>query len=588
MKKTALLSIAALTLAASASAQLPKALYVKSGDTYSKYNFGVAGNMNFKDNGTKLQIPGYGETIDLTKTDWISFDAPINETGLTPSQQKQKMIDIGEEVNKRINLNDNAELIKMADRYLNNVCIQYPEEWEDLYWEDDEEDDDYRRSCVMASRLRSMVKAMASIAKGNVGAARVLKKDGVYIYRMDDFNGIYRIYDEDTDAISWDKEDHHHLYWKKIADADNLELRFSATDGGTYYVVLDHSGSFIDWEEKDAIARIPASITLTLKKDEKELAKAEISLRPDTSARTFDLDLDFTANTIAVNNTLHLDNSKMTDEVTVDIKGERVITATSDVVGWNLTDYDSIKEDIESMEGDEYYDEENGHWYWVDGDEGALLRHLRNATAKVDVLGMLQVQGRTAKLDTWYDNLAEKDDDDDYYWDPFDDDGYDADKNCFYRYYGDKDFIASQADFLSRYSDLYFTYDGKPGMQGFITYGVHEDLDEWEQSGRYIYVKMDGEPQDNYGDYGYYTDPEGNTHWCYYFDWLDVWAYEKYEEFDIPATVFEYDYELMPYLTFPDGTSYEFDENEFFNEKSFSLLIDDYDVIVDTYESIVK
>ena len=44
-------------------------------------------------------------------------------------------------------------------------------------------------------------------------------------------------------------------------------------------------------------------------------------------------------------------------------------------------------------------------------------------------------------------------------------------------------------------------------------------------------------------------------------------------------------YEYSPSLVFPDLTSFTFED--FFDEESFKVTIDDYNSIVDTYESIV-
>lgn len=580
MKKIFTLAVAIATIC-SASAELPKAFYVKSGDTYSKYNFGVAGSMKFQDNGNKLQVTGYDELIDLSKVDWISFNAPT-DMGLTPSEQKQKMIEIGEEVNKRINLNDYAEILRMADRYLNHCCMSYPEEWEDLYDDDDDVSLPSNRQCLAAGISHAM-QSVRRIAKGDMAASRALKKDGLFIYRLADLNGIYRVQDEDNDAISWNKNDYPDLYWKKIADADHFELRFSAVDGGTYYMIVNHSSEYVEWEEKDGIVQIPATIEIVWKKNEQTLSKAEIKLTPNQTARTLDMTLAYTAGELKVNNKMHVTNYKIADTVTVDLKGERLVTSNATINGNNLTDYDSVKDDFEAMDGK--YDDDG----WTDGDDGeALLRHFRNATADADILGKLQLHGKIAKIDTWYKKLNDGDEDQaDSQYDPFKD-NYDPDKNSITYCHDDKDEILRQADFLGRYSDLYFTYDGKPEMQGYLTYGCEEDSYEYETDGYYKQVRLDSKPsQLGDADSGMVTI-NGKEEYVYFNEYYNCWTYETYVHLEIPATVFNIYYDLMPYLTFPDGTSYLFDENEFFNEKSFGLLIDDYNVIIDTYESIVK
>lgn len=86
MKKTFLTILAAMSVIGVSA--LPKAVYVKQGDTYTKYNFGVAGDLRFSNVGKTLTITGYSETIDLDKIDYITFTAPVQQS-LTPSEHKK-------------------------------------------------------------------------------------------------------------------------------------------------------------------------------------------------------------------------------------------------------------------------------------------------------------------------------------------------------------------------------------------------------------------------------------------------------------------------------------------------------------------
>ena len=59
----------AAAAAVSAAFAFPQALYVKQGETVTKYNFGVARDLNFSNNGKTLTITGYRDVIDLDKVD---------------------------------------------------------------------------------------------------------------------------------------------------------------------------------------------------------------------------------------------------------------------------------------------------------------------------------------------------------------------------------------------------------------------------------------------------------------------------------------------------------------------------------------
>ena len=66
------------------------------------------------------------------------------------------------------------------------------------------------------------------------------------------------------------------------------------------------------------------------------------------------------------------------------------------------------------------------------------------------------------------------------------------------------------------------------------------------------------------------------------------WEYTDVEvkEADVqfPSAIMIRDYEVSPILMFPDQTSFSMED--FFDEDSFSKIIDDYNDIVDTYLSI--
>ena len=104
MKKLILTLIACVT--ASVAMAFPKAFYIKQGDTYYRYSFAVAGELEFRDGGQTLVIPGYNTVVNLNDAE-VSFSAPIQST-LTPSENKQKLIDVASEANSMFNLMDNA------------------------------------------------------------------------------------------------------------------------------------------------------------------------------------------------------------------------------------------------------------------------------------------------------------------------------------------------------------------------------------------------------------------------------------------------------------------------------------------------
>ncbi len=74
LMKKLLLTLAALLITLTSFA-FPKAFYVVKGDSYTKYNFGVAGDLKFSADGKTLSVTGYDDAIILDEIDYITFTA---------------------------------------------------------------------------------------------------------------------------------------------------------------------------------------------------------------------------------------------------------------------------------------------------------------------------------------------------------------------------------------------------------------------------------------------------------------------------------------------------------------------------------
>ena len=118
MKKLIISLTAIICCLAANAITFPQALYVKKGDVYTKYNFGVAGDLKFGNGGHTLSITGYEEIINLDEIDYITFNAPVDATGMSPAKSKERMIQIGEELNSKVNINDQADIVRMVDQFV--------------------------------------------------------------------------------------------------------------------------------------------------------------------------------------------------------------------------------------------------------------------------------------------------------------------------------------------------------------------------------------------------------------------------------------------------------------------------------------
>lgn len=553
MKKI-LLGLAGL-IACGCMAAAPQALYVKKGDSYTKYNFGVAGEMKFTDNGHKLQISGYSDVINLDEIDCISFNAPTGAGTLTPYAQKQKMIEIGEAVNKLIDLKSIGDLIRMEDAFFNHhysgdntfhPASEYdvPEEYWNLHNE--------------ASRV---IKAIGAIGKGNPAGVCALRAKAIDLYRAADYFGVYTA-------------DQSKRQWVKTSEADYLEIHFKGYDGTNYSVRLDCSEQYSKWETADFSGELPETMTLTFKVNSIKIADLTVSskLVQDTSIA---VEAEFNASGYRLTDRMDVTDRLISDAINVYVNGKESIKATRKVYGANLVKYEMMKEDIK--EAGHYHDEDGN----CCGDEPeALIAHFYRAQAEADVLGMLQMKAQALDFSRLYDIAKDLPDE------VYDRNGervisINSDGSVITVSYDEEEEERQKEDiigYLENYTDVQFFYDGEPTMQGFLSFDLWDDAwddsYDWSESNYFGYFIEDGRLK-----YAYKEDGK----WMYNY-WSEDAREIPAEDMLFPSKIKYVEREIAPRLTFSDMTSYSFED--FFDEATFTDLINDYESIIDTYESI--
>lgn len=533
----------------------PQALFVKKGDSFTKYNFGIAGDLTFFDNGHKLQISGYKDIIDLDNIDYISFNAPTVIGTLTPYAQKQKMITIGEAVNDLIDMKSVGDLLRMQDAFYNhhysNGKTFHPASEYDVpeeYWN-------------VHNEVKGIIKAIGSLGKGNPSGVRSMRSNAINLYRASDYFGVY--------VADQSKEE-----WVKTADADYLEIQFKGYDGTNYSVRLDCSNAVSTWETSDFIGEMPETMNFTFKVNTITIADMSIytNLIQDES---IDMDVVFNASGYMVTDVLSITNQLITDTAKVFVDGKESVTAISTINGANLVKYDIMKDDIKECT---HYHDENGDCQGEDPE--ALIAHFYRAQSDVDVLGMLQVKAQALDFSRLYKLTEDLPDE------VYDRRGYpvisvNSDKSVISVSSDEEEEFEQQENilgYLNSYCDAQFFYDGESAIQGFLTFDFVDDSWEWDSS----YFPY---------DYDAYIIKDGrleNVHkndgkWIY--DYMGPNQTEVSED-DVlfPSQIRYVDYYIAPHLTFMDMTSYAFED--FFDEGSFNDLINDYEGIIDTYESI--
>lgn len=577
MKKL-LLTIATAALCAGSAFALPKAFYVKQGEKVTRYNFGVAENLVFSNNGHTLSVKGYGESINLDEIDYISFSAPLTGA-MTPSAQKERLVSIGTEAYNAFDINDQADILNMCHDFFDS-------DWDDNYY-------DYAYKAPVKydvpleyynihGEFDDVVEAAKSVAKGDPSAIRVMKAAVVNLYKMEDYFGIYTA---DKATATWVK-----------SPADHFEMRFGGRKVAQYSVKLTAGKEYTTWTSRDFDGRFPREIDITIAKGDKVLATAHLSTTL-VDRTSIDMKLDFDAAGYKVCNVLNVVDDVITDNVKVNIKGREYVTADTKVHGRNFVKYEEIFDAIKAANG--YYDEVND--IWVDGDGEDLCAMFARAQSTVDILGKLQVRGIAYNASKIYSALNVND----CPYGSFVKDGVKYYANgrivsrkgsTIHTNYYDLDVLGNMVNVLNDHTDAGFYYDGNDRLQGYMGWDYIDEPDEmyfsYTDDARRAYTEVDG-----YLVSVYRNEIWDDVNHCYY---LGPWYYDGYsidgEDYSahivtvpdnkviFPETVIAHEYLVAPVLWFPDGTS--FSMGDFFDENSFSKLIDDYNEIINTYLSI--
>jgi hypothetical protein len=549
---------------------LPKAIYVKQGNEYTKFNLGVAGDLKFSDSGRKLSVAGYGEVVNLDNIDYITFSAPVNETALSPSAQKERLLEIGRELLSYVDLKKNRELVLMIDRFTyegeeGDPFCEY--KWPREFWD-------------VHNEFRSAMKSASALAKGAPAAVRKMRSAAVNLYRLADYTGVY------TANTKTEK-------WEKTADADYFEMRYPAADSDFYKVRVEPGKETSRWETPDANVELAKEISISFIKGNDVLASAKI-ISNLVQDQTVELNIKAETGSYSVSSDMTILNSGISDKLNVYCDGKSLLNAETKVSGKNLLIYDEMYDAVK--EATHYHDEDDN---CCGEDPSELLSHFFRGSSSLDILGKLQASGKVYNFSKLYDAMPE--DGDCYYYPAPNLEVYTRGRVLDWnpetgeiRYtYDDCEANDNMVKYLSNYTDASFSYDNDNKLQGYLSFENVVDEEDgylWSdetsaytiKDGFLIYVWRDMEYDENWLPTGNYSP------WKYTAYDTDTWESVEFtvEDSDviIPNASTEVYYELTPKLMFPDLTSFVFDD--YFTESAFESLIDDYDEIIDSYYSI--
>lgn len=425
---------------------------------------------------------------------------------------------------------------------------------------------------------------IAAIAKVRAGAAN--------IYKFEDYTGIYNANSET-------------LTWEKISEAGYFEMRFRADDGDNYVVRLTPSKDFTSYSTTDYKGQLPRRIDILLAKGNTTIASGHLDTEL-VQDKKITFDTEITCGKYNVKENLVIINDKISSKLNVTVAGEKFATADREVSGKNLLVYDEMYDAIH----------EASHWHNENGDcmgedYEALTAHFIRATADVDVLGLLQAKARAFGFNKIYNHFKDMDDH------PYDrlyrgENKYiytegkilsaNSDNSIIELTGYDVNFFNEMEQYLNNYVDATFYYDNKTQLQGYLSFETVEEISNYEcwYDSYYSepttgFTKVDDYLVDVRRDVISQTWTESGYvyeygPWYYTLNDSDNW--ENDQEIEVPASQVIFPklfsnryYEVTPVLTFPDLTSFAFED--FFDETTFKKLIDDYEDIISTYDTIV-
>lgn len=544
MKRLAFLVLTVLALVPVWAAG-PRAIYVKEADGYHKYSFGVAGDLKFSEDGKTLYVSGYDAGIKLANVEHISFDMPVGGQ-MSSTQHKDRILEIGDELYSKINVNDAADVLGFMAEYSNlyfcdqdEIFADFKANHPDLF--DDDEEYDYR------APLNKLINSMGDMAKGNFAAVRAMGAVYTDLFTKNDLTGVF-------------EADVNQRKWKKISDAGYFELRFKGPAMGKNYTFrIEASEDYTQWAEalklKDydgsiltynVTGRVPRHISCYVKMQNTVIFNTDIDFELNQENKSLDMNLVADFANIKIDNVLAIRNTSANDDLTISIKGEKVITNTVRLKGSELLNVQGWADDMQGVL--DYYDEYYGEYYYtVDG--RSVVRKFGSVVTDTDILGKLQVKGHVANYDKSYDDMERylQENDEAFSVD------INRNKNLLTLTYGSEQSMNKIVEILNNYSDASFYYDHGYQPQGFVIWNVEEDI--WD---------------DGYTVTGYW-DEQTNT-------WVDLGG--SYQQREI-------DYITLPYLTFADGSSFAFD-SKYFTGNNFRKFVNDADDIVNTINNILS
>lgn len=281
----------------------------------------------------------------------------------TPEESKTYLEETARKALNKFNPDDQKPLVDL----LNNFDERYGDlDMPDNFPFDDDDDEPYWALNKWSANLAKSLKS---------GDVLSLSRSATEFYALKDFSGEYE--------PGYDK-------WIKKADSNDVVFRF--TDNGQP-CELRVTGTGTEWSESfnaDGTKyqfSIPPTMTVTLTKGSDKLVDTTIKSAYNASARTVSLDINSTMMNLNVSSQLNGTNDKVTEHMTIDIAGERFLTANATINGRNLCDRQMLEDLFDDLTG------ERADRFFTDG------------YAEVNLMGDVQVKANLTSISKLVDAL---------------------------------------------------------------------------------------------------------------------------------------------------------------------------------------
>lgn len=240
-------------------------------------------------------------------------------TNLTPMENKAKLEEIGIKAIQHVKAQDYRTMLEVLDKFAYIAG--------DIYILDNNSES--------ASRLSN---TLSSVFKNNdVNAVRSLSRvNDNDIYNLARYSGVYT-YDEDN------------YDWIRTDDSDNLEFHFMDDDRKKCSVIISKEGNEnkVNIEDNDGERYellLPEKAIIGVKRENTELLTAVIDMKVDSDVKNADITLTLTSGKTVYSQNVKANNESAGTYTSLKIDGVEIFKNTTDVNGYNLTNYQGYEE----------------------------------------------------------------------------------------------------------------------------------------------------------------------------------------------------------------------------------------------------